>query len=91
MHTTDWHETLIVLGAFLASAFALARTALSQHRAMTQSLVGFLQDTTARHDLALHGFEAALDRLTDTLRENTFLARQVADRLASLHGDERDA
>jgi hypothetical protein len=41
MHPTDWHETLIVLGAFLASAFALARTALSQHRAMTQSLVGF--------------------------------------------------
>ncbi|MBV6491088.1 MAG: hypothetical protein KJZ62_11460 [Fimbriimonadaceae bacterium] len=74
-------ELLALVGSFLATAFGLVRLALSAHRAMTERFVDFLESSLRRQEEVNAHFEAAIEQLTENVRENSTLLGRVAERL----------
>ncbi len=74
-------ELLALLGSFVATAFALVRHALGQHRSMTERFVGFLESSLRRQEQVNAQFESALEQLTVNVRENSALLSRVAERI----------
>ncbi len=89
MTPVEWRETLVLLGGFVASAFALVRLALAQQRAVTDRFVGFLEESLRRQDETVDGFREALSALNCGLRENSQILRRVAERLQVDFSDRR--
>ena len=70
----SWTELFALLGSFVASAFALVRVSLAQHRAIVDRFVTFFEEAFRRQ-------EAALDRLADNVRENSALLARMSERM----------
>lgn len=77
----SWTELFALLGSFVASAFALVRFALGQHRSMLERFMSFIGESQARQGEAQDRFEDALDRLTENVRENSTLLSRMAERM----------
>jgi hypothetical protein len=73
-------ELVGILGAAVASAFALIRLNMNQNRSLIDRFVGFLEAGLNRTDKANERIAEAVDRLVDTVHENTTVIRQLADR-----------
>lgn len=78
---TDWPNLLGVVGAFVASAFALMRMTLNQQKALTDRFVGFLEASLRNQESTILGFRQSVDQLRDTVQENTVVVRHIAERL----------
>ncbi|MCW5937454.1 MAG: hypothetical protein KIT11_09130 [Fimbriimonadaceae bacterium] len=74
-----WHELFVVLGAFVASSFAVVRLALGQQRAVSDRFMAYLEAETVRQSVAMENLRQAVERLSDGVRENTLLTRQLAE------------
>jgi len=72
---------MTVLGAFLSASFALIRYAMAQHRAMTDRFVSFLEASLRRQEEVNARFQAALEDLTENVRENSTLLGRLAERV----------
>ncbi len=77
----SWTELFALLGSFVASAVALVRFALVQHRTMLDRFMAFIVDAQTRQIETQDRFEDALDRLTDNVRENSTLLSRIAERM----------
>ncbi|MEQ1823166.1 MAG: hypothetical protein ABL949_11695 [Fimbriimonadaceae bacterium] len=80
MSFSSWTELIALLGSFVASAFTLLRYSLGQHRGMVDRFVAFLEDSVHRQEAVNRGFAEAIDRLTETVRENSLLITRLAER-----------
>lgn len=76
----SWTELFALLGSFMASAVALVRFALVQHRSMLDRFMAFIVDAQKQQNETQDRFESALDRLTETVRENTALLARISER-----------
>ena len=76
----SWTELFALLGSFMASAVALVRFALVQHRSMLDRFMAFIVDAQQQQNETQDRFESALDRLTETVRENTALLARISER-----------
>lgn len=76
---TSLHELITLLAGFLATAFAILRLTLNQTRGFTERLVQFFEDSLRRQDETIAGFRDAVDRLNDSVQENSLLVRHVAE------------
>jgi hypothetical protein len=77
----SWTELFALLGSFVASALALVRFALVQHRSMLDRFMSFIVDAQTRQIETQDRFEGALDRLTENVRENSTLLTRIAERM----------
>ncbi len=77
----SWTELFALLGSFVASALALVRFALVQHRSMLDRFMAFIVDAQTRQIETQDRFEGALDRLTENVRENSTLLTRIAERM----------
>ena len=77
----SWTELFALLGSFVASALALVRFALVQHRSMQDRFMAFIVDAQTRQIETQDRFEGALDRLTENVRENSTLLTRIAERM----------
>ena len=77
----SWTELLSLLGSFVASAFALLRVSLAQHRAMVDRFVAFLEESVRRQEEVNGRFQSTLDRLTDNVQENSAMLSRMAERM----------
>ncbi|MCC7433427.1 MAG: hypothetical protein IT363_01995 [Methanoregulaceae archaeon] len=77
----SWTELFALLGSFVASALALVRFALVQHRSMLDQFMAFIVDAQTRQIETQDRFEGALDRLTENVRENSTLLTRIAERM----------
>lgn len=77
----SWTELFALLGSFVASALALVRFALVQHRSMLDRFMAFIVDAQTRQIETQDRFESALDRLTENVRENSTLLTRIAERM----------
>ena len=73
-------ELVALLGSFVASAFALVRFSFIQHRAIAERFVSYLESALARQEALNDGFRAALEELTENVRENSALLGRLAER-----------
>ena len=73
------NELITVLAGFLATAFAILRMTLSQTKGFAERLVSLLEASLAKQDETLVGFRHTVDRLTESVHENTLVIRQVAE------------
>lgn len=78
---TAWPELLAVLTSFVGAAFAIIRFSLAQNRAMTERFVGFLEESIRRQESVNAGFRNAIERLTNSLRENSQILLRLDERL----------
>lgn len=76
---TSLHELVTLLAGFLATAFAILRLTLNQTRGFTERLVTFFEDSLHRQEETIAGFRDAVDRLNDSVQENSLLVRHVAE------------
>ena len=74
-------QLFVLLGSFVASAFALLRYSQSQNREMMHRFVGFLESSLRRQEELNERFQGALENLTENVRENSHLLGRVAERL----------
>ena len=74
-------ELISLLGSFVAASFALQRLALTHQRAMTERFVTFLEDSLRRQEESSANFEAALESLSQNVRENSALISRIAERV----------
>ncbi|HEY0867646.1 MAG TPA: hypothetical protein VGE01_09710 [Fimbriimonas sp.] len=74
-------ELLTLLGAFVGSAFALVRFALTQNKAVTDRFVTYLEQALSRQEEVNAGFKSAIDGLTLNVRENSALLQKLAERM----------
>lgn len=77
----SWTELFALLGSFMASAVALVRFALVQHRSMLDRFMAFIVDAQQRQSETQDRFESAMERLTETVRENTALLQRIGERM----------
>lgn len=77
----SWTELFALLGSLVASAAALVRFALVQHRLMLDRFMAFIVDAQTRQNETQDRFEDALDRLTENVRENSTLLSRIAERM----------
>lgn len=68
---------MALIGSFVASAFALVRLSFSQHRAMAERFVTYLESALSRQEEANAGLRAALEDLADGVRENSKLLERL--------------
>lgn len=78
----SWTELFALLGSFMASAVALVRFALVQHRSMLDRFMAFIVDAQTRQSETQDRFEEALDRLTENVRENSTLLSRMSERIS---------
>lgn len=83
-------EWAALVGAFLASAFALVRYSQQQHRAMVDRFVNFLEASLKRQETVNERFQAALEELGQTVRRSSLLLDRLAKRLNVPSDDRRD-
>lgn len=76
----SWTELFALLGSFIASAFALVRVSLAQHRAMVDRFIGFLEESVRRQEEVNTRFQSALDRLTDSVQENSAMLARITEK-----------
>jgi len=81
-------QLVAILGAAVASAFALIRMSMSQHRSLIDRFVGFLETGMRRSDRANERIAAAVDSLGDTVRENTAVISRLSERMPRTFGAE---
>jgi hypothetical protein len=86
---TAWFELFTVLGSFVGAAFALIRYTMSQHRAMTDRFVTFLEGSLRRQEEINSGFRRALEDLTENVRENSSLLGRLAERVLNWENPDR--
>jgi hypothetical protein len=75
-------EFLTLVGSFLASAFAIVKYSLAQHRSMVDRFVNYLEASLKRQQEVNESFQEALEGLTENVRENSLLLGRVAERLS---------
>lgn len=73
-------ELLVLLGSFVASAFALIRLSLGQQRAIFERFMGFLERTVERLEAANERFSSAVQSVGEGLRENTQVLGRLSER-----------
>lgn len=71
---------LTLLGSLFASAFALVRLSLAQHRALADRFVTFLEAALSRQEEANASLRSALQDLADGVRENSRLLERILAR-----------
>lgn len=74
-------EIVALVGSLIASAFALVRYAMTQNRSLLDRFVAFLERSGERRESVDAGFQSALERLGENVRENSALLARVAERL----------
>lgn len=77
----SWSELFALLGSFIASAFALVRFSLAQHRALADRFIGFLEESVRRQEEVNDRFQVAIDRLTESVQENSAMLGRMGERL----------
>lgn len=78
---SSWAELSALLASFIATSYALIRLVLSQHKATVDRFVTYLEQALERQEEINACFQPALEELTRCVRENSELARQIADSL----------
>jgi len=81
-------ELVAILGAALASAFALVRMRLGQHRSLIDRFVTFLETGMKRSDRTTERIAAAVDSLGETVRENTAVIARLTERMPHTFGSD---
>ncbi|MBV6458961.1 MAG: hypothetical protein HONBIEJF_02100 [Fimbriimonadaceae bacterium] len=81
-------ELVAILGAAVASSFALVRMSLGQHRSLIDRFVSFLETGMKRSDRANERIAAAVDALGETVRENTAVISRLTDRMPHTFGED---
>lgn len=77
----SWTELIALLGSFVASAFALVRVSLAQHRAVVDRFITFFEDASRRQEAVNERFQTALDHLSENVRENSAILSRMAERM----------
>lgn len=65
----------------MGTAFALVRYSLNQNRAMTERFVSFLEASILRQEGINTGFRAAIEALSESVRENSQVLARMAERI----------
>lgn len=78
---TVWLELITVLASFVGTAFALVKVSLAQSRAMTERFVSFLESSIHRQEGINDGFRAAIEQLSESVRENSHVLTRMAERM----------
>lgn len=81
-------ELVAILGAAMASAFALVRMSLGQHRSLIDRFVSFLESGMKRSDSAHERIANAVDALGETVRENTAVISRLTERMPHTFGSD---
>lgn len=77
----SWSQLFALLGSFVASAFDLVRFSLAQHRALADRFIGFLEESVRRQEEVNDRFQVAIDRLTESVQENSAMLGRMGERL----------
>lgn len=89
MDFNGWNEALALLGGAMASAFAIARLGMAQHRALIERLMQFLHEHAERQAAAQARIGDAIEGLGARVAENTLATSRLLDRAAIHFRGER--
>lgn len=72
-------QTIALVGGALASAFGLVRLSFALHRTTAERFMEFLDKSLRQQEAANARLADALDKLSETSRENNTLLRRMSD------------
>lgn len=76
---TEWHELVTVMAGFLATAIAILRLALNQHKGFLERFMGFFDDSLKRQTEAVENLRNAVTSLSEGVRENSQLLLHMTE------------
>lgn len=89
MEVGGWREAFALVGAAVASAFALLRLLLGQHRALVERFINVLEAYLKRQEAAHDRTTEAVQALTEGVRDQGRILRRLEEALAISVGERR--